>query len=81
MARNLQMTEQQRTALRIIAAARDTSSQEIISAAIDALIMSEMRQDRILTLAIAKALGVSWENLEAMVTLDAVNVGAMLASA
>lgn len=78
--RSVTLTSGQRKALSLIAAARDATVQDLISAAISALIMTEMQQDRVLTLAIAKGLGVTWESLESLVALDAMSVGALLAA-
>ena len=63
--RTIETTDRQRTALRLIAAKHDLSSQQLISAAIDALIISEVEQDDILALAVMRSCGVSWDDIMA----------------
>jgi small ligand-binding sensory domain FIST len=75
------MTEAQRRALTCVAAKHDTSVQQIIGSAINAVISAEMENDRILALAIAKSIGVTWEQLAQLKVLDDVNAGAALATA
>lgn len=79
--RTIEMTEAQRRALTCVAAKHDTSVQQIIGSAINAVISAEMENDRILALAIAKSIGVTWEQLAQLKVLDDVNAGAALATA
>jgi hypothetical protein len=63
--RTFELTEPQRTALRLIAAKHDTSTQAIVSAAIDAVIGAEIQADSVMALAVGRALGLDWSELEA----------------
>jgi predicted transcriptional regulator len=81
LARTIDLKDSERRALALIAAKYDTSSADIIHTAISALITTEMQHDKILAMAIARAVGVSWEQLEQLKSLDDLAAGQTLTAA
>lgn len=64
--RSITLTDAQRSALKFIAAKLDTSAQVCVSAAVDALIASHINADPVIAACVARDLGVTWAELEAV---------------
>jgi hypothetical protein len=68
--RTIELSTHQREALRCVARTDNMSVQEKISEALTIYLITRMENDPVLALHIAKALNVSWENLERLQEID-----------